>query len=173
MRNLALISAAALCLATPAAAQHAPESGGSMGAAFELLNRATSGAPFNQWAATRPTALAGLSQNAQLWMKTEVQRQAETPRDPVDVAIDIDQTIGPDVAKFAKQEHAEPEQITGAILLKIMYDTKIGLKAAAYKADGRTETGFRPWNERIAEAEANMDRAKEIASSYSVKMALD
>jgi len=172
MKHLALISTLALCAtASPAAAQHSPESGGSMGAALELQNRVTSGARYNQWgwaASHRPVPLAGLSPDARRWMKDEVRRQAEFPRDPVAISLEMDKALGDDIARYARHEDAAPEQINRAILVNVMHETRLALKIAAWRADGVTPAGQQPWEARIAQADANFDTAVQLASDVAV-----
>ena len=173
MRHLALITAGLmLAAASPAAAQHTSGAGTPMGDLMDL-NRFVTRGFMNQWAATRPAALAGLTRDSRRWIRDEVHRQATAPRDPVEVALDIDRVMGEDLDRMARGERAEPEQIASAVLLKIMADTKNALAREARRADGAPQPGQPAWDVRIAQAEANLETTVELASSLSVSMARD
>ena len=170
MRYLAA-SALALCLAaSPAAAQHS--SGGStpMGDLMNLNQFATRGF-MNQWAATRPAARSGLSRASRTFIKAEVQRQAESPRPVSEVAASIDEVLGKDIHRVARSERADPKDVSGAILLKVLVDTHNALAREARRVPDAS--GPRPWDERIAEADLNVREAIAMQSELSVAMVRD
>ena len=172
MRYLAA-SALALCLAaSPAAAQHS--SGGStpMGDLMNLNQFATRGF-MNQWSATRPAALAGLSKASRNWIKAEVQRQAVNPRPPVQIALDIDRVLERDIRVISRSERINGEDISGALLLKVLMDTRNALAREANRAHGVPEEGFPTWEARVEQAETYLRNTIEIQSSVSVAMARD
>jgi hypothetical protein len=170
MRLIVLATAAiSLAAALPAAAQHSPDTGTPMSDAQYLLQLATSGAPMNQWMATRPAKLSGMSPDAEAWLKDQVKTQAATPRSVDEVAAAIDVTLGPAIRRAAKSEGVAPRDVSLALLLKIMQDAKISLMVAARRAPDATPT----WRERIAQAEANRVAALHLQSSQSLKLAMD
>ena len=127
------------------------------------------------WAesATRPAALSGLSQASRRWIKAEVQRQAETPRRPVEVAVTLDEVLARDIRLMARSERIPPEEISGAVLLKIMQDTRNALTREARRAGGVAQPGQKPWGQRIAEADTNLRESVELTSSVSLALARD
>lgn len=169
--RILILTAAAISLATalPAAAQHSPDTGTPMSDAQYLLQLATSGAPMNQWMATRPAKLSGMSPDAAAWLKDQVKTQAATPRSVDEVAAAIDATLGPAIRRAAKGEGVAPKDVSRALLLKIMQDAKISLMVASRGAP----EGVPTWKERIAQAEANRVAALRLQSSESLKLATD
>lgn len=159
-------------VASPAAAQHTSADGTPTSQLLDLNQFITRGI-WNQWSATRPWALAGLSKPSRQWIKAEVQRQAVNPRPPVQIALDIDRVLERDIRIMAKSDRINPNDISGAILLKILMDTRNALAREANRAQGVPEEGFPPWEERVAQADAYLRGATELQSSVSVAMARD
>lgn len=172
MRHLGLAAALSLAMAAPAFAQHSSGESTPMGDLMNLNQFVTRGM-LNQWSATRPAALAGLSKPSRVWIKAEVQRQAVSPRDPIQVALDVDRVLGKDIKRMAKSERANPDDISGAILLKIMFDTRAALVREAWRAKDVPEPGARPWDVRIAEADIHARNAVDMQSSISLALARD
>ena len=169
MRHALLVcSLAAILSPSLAAAQNA---GTPMGDAMDLNRFATRGT-MNQWSATRPAALSGLSQASRRWIKAEVQRQAETPRSVAEVAADIDTVLGKDIRTYARSERAKPTDISGAILLKILVDTHNALVREANRNPAGLP-GERPWEERIVESDANVQAAMALQSDKALALVRD
>ena len=174
-RRISVLAFSAMALSpTLAAAQHSSGEGTPMGDLLDLNRFATRGV-WNQWAATRPAALSGLSKPSRDWIKAEVQRQAVSPRRPIQVAIDIDRVLGKDIRLLAKSERANPEDISGAVLLKIMSDTKSALvREARRAAKAPAPAGAdQQWETRIAQADANLKESIELGSPVSLALARD
>lgn len=148
--RLVVASALIITLGAPSLAA-AQQAGTPMGDIQDLNRFATRGF-MNQWAATRPAALSGLSQQSRRWIKQQVQLQAETPATPDQLDVTIDAMIGRDISILAKSERSEPEAVRGAVLLKILVDTHNAVKREA-KRNPQVAPGERPWEERIAEAD--------------------
>ena len=172
MRRLALVIV--LALAPTAGWAQGRSAGGStpIGDLMNLNQFATRGF-MNQWSATRPAALAGLSKPSRDWIKTEVQRQAVSPRPPVQIALDIDRVLERDIHIISKSERINGEDISGAILLKVLMDTRNALAREANRAQGVPEEGFPPWEARVEQAETYLRNAIDLQSSVSVAMARD
>ena len=115
--------------------------------------------------------MACASPMARRWIKTEVQRQAEAPRSPAQVAATIDEVLARDIHLMAKSERADPNDISGAILLKILVDTHSALAREAKRAP--EASGPRGWEERIAEADLNVREAIAMQSQTSLAMVRD
>ena len=154
--RLALVSALIVTLGAPTIAA-AQQAGTPMGDIQDLNRFATRGF-MNQWAATRPAALSGLSQQSRRWMKQQVQLQAETPASPRQLDATIDAMMGRDIHILAKSERADPDEVRGAVLLRILVDTHNALKREA-KRNPAGEPGQRPWEERVLEADLNIREA--------------
>lgn len=173
MRYLGLVPVLALTIGAlqplPAAAQQA---GTPMGDLMDLNRFATRGF-MNQWAATRPAAMSGLSQPSRRWIKAEVQRQAEAPRQPSQVARAIDEALGRDIHVMAKSERVREKDVAGAILLKVMFDAKAALAREARRVDMVAAPGERPWEERIGQADLNLGEAVSMQSEISLALAKD
>ena len=168
--RLALICASILALAAPTVAA-AQQAGTPMGDIQDLNRFATRGF-MNQWAATRPAALSGLSQQSRRWMKQQVQLQAEDPRSPDQLDVTIDAMIGKDIDILARSERSKPEEVRGAVLLKILVDTHNALKREA-KSNPQPLPGERPWEERILEADLNVREVLANGSERAVAMVRD
>ena len=171
MRYFGLVSVLALSIAAPSIAA-AQQAGTPMGDLMDLNRFATRGF-MNQWSATRPTAFAGMSPETRTWMKQQVQIQAETPRPPEEVAAAIDETLGEAIRQASKAERARPEDVSHAILLKIMDDTKSALAREARRVKDVPEPGAPSWEARIAQADANRKAAMKLQSGTSLAMARD
>lgn len=176
MRYIGLVSALALSVAallpSQAAAQHTAGGGSVMGDLQDLNRFATRGF-MNQWSATRPTALSGMSPETKEWMKAQVQAQAEAPRPPEEVAAAIEETLGVAIRQAAKAERAKPEDVSRAILLKIMDDTRSALAREARRVKNVPEPGAPSWEARIAQADANRRAAMKLQSGTSLALARD
>jgi hypothetical protein len=170
MRLLALIFLTALALPSAALAQGRSAGGGTPIGDLMDLNRFATRGVMNQWSATRPTALSGLSQASRRWIKTQVQLQAIAPRTPLDVMLDIDKVIGEDVRRVAKDERVHPDDVAGAVLLKIMSDTRNALAREARKAPVEEAQA---WQGRISRADVNLRESVEMQSSISLALARD
>ena len=172
MRRLALVIV--LALAPTAGWAQGRSAGGStpIGDLMNLNQFATRGF-MNQWSATRPAALSGLSRTSRRWIKTEVQRQAVNPRPPVQIALDIDRVLERDIRIISKSERINGEDISGALLLKVLMDTRNALAREANRAHGVPEEGFPPWEARVEQAETYLRNTIEMQSSVSVAMARD
>lgn len=167
MRRLALVIAIALAPSV-AVAQH---SGSPMGDIQDLNRFATRGT-MNQWAATRPAALSGLSQSARRWLKTAVQQQAEAPKPVAELEAAIDTNIGRDIRSMAKSERIDPDDIKGGLLLKVLVDTHNALVREAEK--GLPDpSNPRPWEDRIAESDANVQTAMAQQSNKALELVRD
>jgi hypothetical protein len=164
MRIACIILAATACLAGPAAA----ESGGSPFEDVMKLNQLATRGPLTQWAATVPTQSGRLSGPARQWIKAEVQRQAESPRSVTEVALAVDEALGAEIARMAKDERAHPEDVGGALILKVFQDTKIALMLAARKAPRKDRDA---WQARIDQAEANRREAFAMLTQGGVELA--
>src|SRR5690606_11876235 len=106
------------------------------------------------------------------WIKEQVQLQAETPRSPAQLDATIDAIIGKDIRTLAKSERAEPADVRGAVLLKILVDTHNALEREA-KRNPAGVPGQRPWDIRIAEADLNVREAIAMQSETAVAMVRD
>lgn len=168
--RVVLVSALVAGLATPTLAA-AQQAGTPMGDLQDLNRFATRGF-MNQWAATRPAALSGLSQESRRWMKQQVQLQAEDPESVDQLDVTIDAMIGKDIRTLAKSERSEPEAVRGAVLLKILVDTHNALKREA-KRNPQVAPGERSWEERIAEADLNVREVLGQGNEPAVAMARD
>ncbi len=168
--RMALVSALIVALGAPTVAA-AQQAGTPMGDIQDLNRFATRGF-MNQWAATRPAALSGLSQQSRRWMKQQVQLQAETPATVTQLDATVDAMMGRDIRILAKSERAEPEAVRGAVLLKILVDTHNALKREA-KRNPQGEPGQRPWDERIAEADLNVREALGMENETAIAMVRD
>lgn len=168
--RLALVSSLIVALGAPSVAA-AQQAGTPMGDIQDLNRFATRGF-MNQWAATRPAALSGLSQQSRRWMKQQVQLQAEDPESVTQLDATIDAMMGRDIRILAKSERAEPEAVRGAVLLKILVDTHNALKREA-KRNPQVLAGERPWDERIAEADLNVREALGQENETAVAMVRD
>jgi hypothetical protein len=173
MRYPHLIAAAALalCALQPTFAL-AQQAGTPMGDLLDLNRFATRGF-MNQWSATRPTSLSGMSPSAEAWLRDQVQIQAQTPRPPHEVLAAVEETLGEAIHQAAKAERAKPQDVSRAIVLKIMLDTKSALAREARRVDDVTEPGWPAWSERIAQADANRREAMKLQSTASLALARD
>ena len=173
MRYTALAAAMVVAIGAPsvAAAQHSAGTGSPMSDLLALDQFITRGI-WNQWAATRPAALAGLPRPSRTVIKNLVQCQAEVPLSVVDLAVTVDTLMGEDIRRMAKSERADPEDISGAVLLKVLVDTRNALAREA-KRNPVVAPGERPWEERIAEAELNVREAIAMQSETALAMARD
>lgn len=176
MRHLrpACVAAIAAALFAPslAAAQDINGSGSPMGDLQDLNRFATRGF-MNQWSATRPARLESLSPAGKKWLKAQVARQATAPRPAVDVAADVDQALPADIKELAREQDVRPQDVSRALVLKIMMDTKNALAIAAHRARNVPEKGAPGWDERIAQAEANRRAAVDMQSDVSMALAMD
>ena len=168
--RLALVSSLIVALGAPSLAA-AQQAGTPMGDIQDLNRFATRGF-MNQWAATRPAALSGLSQQSRRWMKQQVQLQAETPEAPQQLDATIDAMMGRDIRILAKSERVDPDEVRGAVLLKILVDTHNALKREA-KRNPQGEPGRRPWDERIVEADLYVREAIAMQSETALAMVRD
>lgn len=174
MRYLSLVVVAAASLAAPsiAAAQHSSSDSTPMGDLMYLNQFATRGF-MNQWSATRPTRLSGMSPSAEAWLKAQVQQQAEAPRAPEVVAVAVNETLGDAIREASKHERVKPDDVSRALVLKIMRDTKIALMREAHRVRGVPEPGAHSWEVRIAQADANRRAAMALQSTTSMALAMD
>jgi hypothetical protein len=173
MRYLGLVLAGlTVALAAPAAAQHSAGGGTPMGDLMDLNQFATRGF-MNQWSATRPTHLSGMSPSAEAWLDAQVQIQAETPRSPQEVAAAIDATLGEAIDEAAKAEGVRPRDVSRALVLKVMLDTKSALAREARRVGGVAAPGAPSWEERLAQADANRRAALALQSTTSLALATD
>lgn len=150
----------------------AQQAGTPMGDLMDLNRFATRGV-WNQWMATRPTHLSGMSPAATEWLKEQVQLQAEAPRPVPDVAAAVDETLGDAIREAAKNEGVRPDDVSQAIVLRIMLDTKSALAREARRVKGVAEPGKPSWDERIARADADRKAAMELQSTASMALASD
>lgn len=165
MRRLILASVAALSLAPSlAAAQHS----GSPTA--DLLDLAIKTGQNTQWSATVPAPLAGLSRETRAWMRDEAERQAETPRSAVEVAMAVDAAVGQDLARMARDKRYHPQDVSSAVLLTIMNNARSALmrELKAVRKAGEDDTVAA---QRLSIAEANRREAMELQSPVSVALA--
>jgi hypothetical protein len=165
--GLASVMTLAVLAPLPAAAQQA---GTPMGDIQDLNRFATRGF-MNQWSATRPAALSGLSQASRRWIKAEVQRQAETPRPVSAVAADIDTVLARDIRMMARSDRVKPRDVSGAILLKVLVDTHNALIREAKRAPDAS--GERSWEDRITESDLNVREAMAMHSEVAVALVRD
>lgn len=172
-RTLAALALAGAMLPAMAAAQHTSGTGSPMSDLMNLNQFITRGI-WNQWSATRPAALAGFSPEARQWMKAQVREQALAPRQPEAILADIDVHLGKEIARMAKSRRVPAEDISGAVLMKVMHDTKLALtleQRRVRKAEG--EAAAEAFEARIAQADANRRSAAEFVSSTSLALARD
>lgn len=169
MRYLGVVSAAALSLAALASPALAQQSGSPMADLLDKARLANRG-PLLQWSATRPSALAGLSRSSRDWIKAEVQRQAQSPRTPLEVALEVDAALKKDIHRMAKDKRVHDDDVSGAILIKLMKDTELALKVQAMRA-GQAEQ--QQWASRIDAARSNVRTAIEMQSDVSLALATD
>lgn len=161
-----------LALPSAAMAQGRTAGGGTpMGDLLDLNRFATRGF-MNQWAATRPAALSGLSRASRTFIKAEVQRQAESPRPVSAVAATIEDVMARDIRIIAKSDRIDPADIKGAVLLKILVDTHSALEREA-KRNPAVAPGQRPWEERILEADLNVREALAAENERAIAMVRD
>jgi hypothetical protein len=176
MRRLGLACLAAVSLAafapSLAAAQDINGSGSPM-ADLQDLNRFATRGFMNQWSATRPARLSGLSPAGKKWLKKQVERQALTPRSPAEVAFDVDQALPRDIKELAREQGVRPQDVSRALVLKVMIDTKNALSLAAWRAHHVAQKGAPGWDERIAQAEVNRRAAVTMQSDVSMALAMD
>jgi hypothetical protein len=181
MRRIALASLAALAFApAPASAQMvggAPaldiNGSGSPMADLQDLNRFATRGYLNQWMATRPARLSNLSPAGRKWLKAEIARQAQAPRSPAEVAVDVDANMARDIKELARTENQRAADVSRALVMKIMLDTKTALALAAWRAHRVDEPGKPSWNERLAQADANKREAMKMQSDASLMLAMD
>jgi hypothetical protein len=172
MRFVGLIFAAAVVLPSTALAQHTSGGGTPMGDLQDLNRFATRGF-MNQWSATRPASLSGFSPETTAWLKDQVQIQAESPRPVEVVAAAIDAELGDAIRQAAKQEKTKPQDVSRAILLKVMLDTKSALAREARRVKGVPEPGALSWEARIARADDDRRAAMKMQSGTSLALATD
>lgn len=67
-----------------------------------------------------------LSKDARAWIEAERARQLEQPGDLVELAFEIETTIGPDIMKIAERERID----TRDLILVVMYDIMDGASRA-------------------------------------------
>lgn len=168
MRWALVLALSAAILPSTAMAQQA---GTPMGDLQDLNRFATRGF-MNQWAATRPAAMSGLSQVTRRWIKEQVQEQAEKPRSVAELQAAIQEVAGKDIKAMAKSERAKPEDISGGILLKILVDTHNALIREAGR-NPAGEPGQRSWEERIAESDENVQTAMALESNKAIELVRD
>jgi hypothetical protein len=147
-------------------------SGSPMGDLQDLNRFATRGY-MNQWMATRPARLSNLSYAGKRWLKAEIARQAEAPRSPAEVAVDIDANMARDIKELARTENQRPADISRALVMKVMLDAKTALALAAWRAHRIDEPGKPSWNDRLAQADANRREAMKMQSDASLMLAMD
>lgn len=157
MRHLCLAALSLAVLAQPAAAQ---QSGSPMGDIMDMTRFV--GRP-SQWAATIPAPLAGLTPVSRKWIAAETTRQIEAPRSAVDVAMAVDAALDKDIRRVALDKRVKPQDISSAIVLRVM----MGAKAAATR-DAKTDP---KGGERLAEANANYRDAMALQSQVSLALA--
>jgi hypothetical protein len=172
MRYLGLALVLAVAAPSAALAQHTSGGGTPMGDLQDLNRFATRGF-MNQWSATRPTSLSGFSPEAKAWLKDQVQIQAESPRPVEAVAAAVDAELGEAIREAARDEKAKPQDISRAIVLKIMLDTKSALAREARRVKNFPEPGQASWEARIARAEADRRAAMKMQSGTSLALATD
>jgi len=172
MRLSGLIFVAALTLPSAALAQHTSGGGTPMGDLQDLNRFATRGM-MNQWSATRPAGLSGFSPEATAWLKEQVQIQAETPRPVEAVAAAVDAELGDAIREAARHEKAKAEDVSRAIVLKIMLDTRSALAREARRVKNVPEPGQASWEARIARADADHRAAMQLQTGTSLALATD
>ena len=174
MRHAGLVCAAAIAVLVPSLAfsQDINGSGSPMGDIQDLNRFATRGF-MNQWSATRPARLAGLSQAGRKWLKAEVQRQAVTPRSPAEIAPELDKALAKDIKELAREQGVRPQEVSRALVLKVMIDTRNALSVAAWRAHKVSPPGQPGWDERLAQAEANRRAAIDMQNDVSFALAMD
>lgn len=146
---------------------------GSPMADLQDLNRFATRGFMNQWMATRPAHLSSLSPAGKKWLKAEIARQAEAPRSPAEIAVDVDKNLPKDIKELARIENQRPADISRALVMKVMIDTKTALALAAWRAHRINEPGKPSWNERLAQADANKREAMKMQSDASLMLAMD
>lgn len=173
MRYLGIVSLLTLSMAALAPIPASAQGGTPMGDLLDKARLATRPV-FTQWSATRPAALAGLSRESRQWLTAELQRQAESPRSPAEVASDIDKALANDIHSIAKSQRLHAEDVSGALLIKVLMDTKDALAREGRKAARSGNPAVdEQWNVRVAQAEGNLRTAIEMQSSVSLAMARD
>jgi hypothetical protein len=172
--RLACLAAISFVALAPsfASAQDINGSGSPM-ADLQDLNRFATRGFMNQWSATRPARLSGLSPAGKKWLKAQVARQAVSPRSPIEVAVDVDQALPGDIKELAREQGVRPQDVSRALVLKVMIDTKNALSVAAWQSHHVAPKGTPGWDERIAQAEANRRAAVTMQSDVSMALAMD
>ena len=137
------------------------------------LNRFATRGFMNQWSATRPARLSGLSGPGKKWMKEQVARQLVQPRSPGDIAPEVNQAMARDIKELARAQDMKPDEVSRALVLKIMVDTRTALALAAWRAHRVNEKGQPSWAERMARADADTREAMKMQSDASLTLAMD
>ena len=173
MRRFGLLTITAACAAlgaSQAAAQgNVGFTVGDIYATHEVLQKraqATSmsapDSPFSQ-----------LSKDSRKWIIAEVKRQAETPRSPSDVAMDVDKTLEKDVAELSRRHRINPHDITLSVLLLIMADAEYDTAKAAKKARKAGDpAAAQAAAEKLEQATANRKEAFAMQSDVSLALAM-
>jgi len=109
------------CLALPASALAQGATGSPMMDVGQVLRQAEQ--PLTQWAPP-PSLLTKLPRASRGWMRAETQRQVQAPREPVDLLLVVDKTMGKDIKRLSKQTRIHPHEILVAVVLKIVMDAE-------------------------------------------------
>jgi hypothetical protein len=89
------------------------------------------------------------------------------------VAVDVDANMARDIKELARTENQRAADVSRALVMKIMLDTKTALALAAWRAHRVDEPGKPSWNERLAQADANKREAMKMQSDASLMLAMD
>lgn len=82
--------------------------------------------PLTQWAPP-PSLLVKLRRESRDWMREKTLRQIENPREPVELLLAADRTIGKDVSRLAKRIRIAPHEILTAVVLKIVIGAEVAV----------------------------------------------
>lgn len=147
-------------LGSAAAAQGA--TGFPMGDVGQVLRRAEQ--PLTSWSAP-PGPLKRLSKASKAWISAETRRQAQAPREPLQVLSSVEAELREDVLRRARRERIAPKDYYNAILFQIMLGAEDAVGRSASQAGGDPAVA-----ERLAQARANREWAGQLQSQNSLYM---
>ena len=172
--RLGVVLAMAVLAAPTATLAQGRSAGGStpMGDLMSLNQFATRGF-MNQWSATRPAKLSGLSKDAEAWMAAATKRQILSPSEVPAVKAELEAVLAADLRAVAEDQLVAPGDVAGALVLKIMKDARlwIGVDTREDRKAGGVAAEIA--NARLAQAEANIKAAMKLQNDASLALAMD
>jgi hypothetical protein len=163
MQKTCFVFAALLAAGFAGAAAAQGATGFPMGDVGQVLRRAEQ--PLTNWSAP-PGPLNRLSTTSKAWISAETKRQAQAPREPLQVLSSVEAELQKDVLRRARRERIPPKDYYNAILFQIMLGAEDVVERSTSRAGGDLVA-----TQRLTQARANREWVGELQSQNSLYMA--